>query len=252
MTPTERLQDLRSKSREEQKTILRTLADGCPIQPWPIGMPSSASPHIVLLGVSPGHRPKAEDSGLKTDGRAGEVPTFGSPPGGFSYPDPGKYWQKANDLCEFLVRRDEPGLSNGDAVALSSHLNLGTGQHGKAGRDAIEDNIFVWVSRLLYAKFVANLLVCFGLRGILTMTPYSTLWNCIGGLPVDWSHPLAFRDFGQYKFRLWTTQRADGKRMAVLMWPNHPSKPPFTGGPESKNWQSAKTEADTLLKEHGF
>ena len=254
MSPAERLQYLRSKPGPERQVILRGPAEGCPIQPWPFGMPSSASPYVVLLGVSPGNRPKAEDREFKTDGQAcGELPTFGSPHSGFYYDDPGRYWQKARDLAQFLVRRDEPRLSEKDAVALSSHLNLGTGQYGQAGAHAIEDDILVWVSHLLHSRFDAKLLVCFGLRGIFAMNRYSTLWNSGDGLPVDWTRPLAVRRFdGRYAFRLWTTQRADEKRMAVLMWPNHPSRHPFSGGPESKNWQSAKHEADRLLQEHGF
>ena len=252
MSPSERLRQLRATPPEAQEGVVRSLAS--PIELWPFGMPSSASPHIVLLGVSPGNRPTAHDKGFKTDRQAcKELPTFGSEHSGFSYPDPGRYWQKASDLCRFMVQRDEPGLSRKDAIALSSHLNLGTGQHGQAGAQAIEDDILVWVSRLLYSKFEAKLLICFGLRGILAMERYTKLWNTDGGLPVDWTRPLSERIFAsRYKFRLWDTKRADGGRMGVLMWPNHPSRHPFSGGPESKMWVSAKQEAEKLLQEHGL
>jgi hypothetical protein len=86
-------------------------------------------------------------------------------------------------------------LSDEDAVALSSHLNWGTGQHGQAGRQAIEDDILVWVSRLLHSRFNAKMLVCFGLHGIISAKHYNTLWNRNGGLPVDWTRPLAVRKF---------------------------------------------------------
>ncbi len=252
MSPLQRLKFLRSRSQKEQKMILDHLVEGCPIRPWPFGMPSSAAPHVVLLGVSPGNRPRPEDRGFNTDGQATEPPTFGKPHGGFFYDDPGRYWQKASDLSRFLVLRDEPSLTGDDAVALSSHLNLGTGQFGQAGEQAIEDNILVWVSRLLNSKFSAKVVVCFGLHRILTNKRYNSLWNRNGGLSIDWTQPSAVQDFDSYRFRLWAIQRADGGRMAVIMWPNHPSRHPFSGGPALTKWQDAKSEVHKLLKMHGF
>lgn len=251
--PIQRLQMLRKRTLEEQQAILVNLSEGCPIKPWPFGMPSSASPHVVLLGVSPGSRPRPEDRHFKTDRQvANQTPTFGIPNVGFSYEDPGKYWKKASDLCRFMVRRDEPSLSDDDALALGSHLNLGTGQHGRAGRQAIEEDILNWVSSLLNSKFQARLLVCFGLNTILKNRHYCELWNREGGLPVDWRSPSAVQKFGRYWFRFWKTRRADGESMGVLMWPNHPSRHPFSGGAESDQWVAAKFEADKFLSENGF
>lgn len=217
-------------------------------------MPSSASPYVVLLGVSPGNSPRSEDrESLRRCPTTSEPPTFGCPAGGFSYRDPRHYWEKASTLCQFLVRRDDPRLSETDALAVSGHLNLGIGLEGKAGEGAIEDGIVRWVSRLLNSVFEARVLVGFGLNGLLAKPRVNELWNCAGGLPVDWRACPIIRKFdGNYSFRLWTPQRANGERMAVLLWPNHPSRPPFAGRPDNASWQQAKQAADEMLREHDF
>jgi hypothetical protein len=78
------------------------------------------------------------------------------------------------------------------------------------------------------------------------------LWENSGGLVIDWDNPDAEDPFGKYRFRLWKARRADGQPMAVLMWPNHPTRHPFAGGPEGEHWQAAKRQADKFLKKHRF
>jgi hypothetical protein len=252
MLPSERLKELKAKTPQEKRGILHDLAEGCPIQPWPYGMPSSALPHVVLLGMSPGNSPAPEDRDLETKNKSYDEPTFGSAHSGFFYNDTKRYWEKVRDLCHFLVCRDQPGLSLNDALAVSSHLNLGTGRHGQADKDALDDAIVRWVSGLLSTKLQAKVLIGFGVTGALADRRISTLWNYQDGLQIDWTRPTVCRKFARNNFRFWAPVRSDGSRMAVLLWPNHPSKPPFSGGPDTDGWRDSKHEADKLLRENGF
>ena len=250
--PVKRLQQLRTIARHpaDARRLRRWVTAGVPIHPWPFGMPCSAAPHVVILGVSPGSSPRPEYKDFCTEGQSSTPPTIGAPHGGFFYPVP--YWDKARDLCVSLVRRDAPGLNEHEAVALSAHLNLGTGQYGVASERAIDDQIIQWVPQLLGARFPAKLLVCFGLNGLLGNAKYNDLWKRAGGLRLDWQRPDDTESFERYTFRLWHAKRQDGSTMAVLMWPNHPSRHPFGGGPDSGMWQKAKRRAGALLKRHGY
>lgn len=44
--------------------------------------------------------------------------------------------------------------------------------------------------------------------------------------------------FQGYRFRTWEARRTDGESVLVCLWPNHPSRNPFTG-PIGANWQEA-------------
>jgi hypothetical protein len=246
-----RLKQLRSLSLTERKSVLKHLKTGVPIPAWPIAMPCSACPYVVVLGVSPGNSPKPQDRGFNTFGQCCEDPTFGKAHPGFDYLDGRHYWQKVSNLCEFLVKRDAPGLSKRDALALAGHLNLGTGQFGSASEAAIQSKVVEWVSSLLYSKFNPKILVCFGLNGILSKRKWNRVWNK-GGLQINWSSPDVSQSFDRYFFRLWFPKRHDGGKLAVVMWPNHPSRPPFSGGPKTSAWQRAERSIDKLLKQNGF
>jgi len=247
--PELRLKQLRDLDEKQQELLWNIVTENVPISPWPYGMPASAAPHVVLLGVSPGNGLDGEDTLRK---KWDNKPTIGILDKGFLFPDKRNYWSKASDLCVSLVQRDAPHLDRLDALALSAHLNLGTGQNGVAGDAAIEPDIVKWVSILLHSKFNAKILVCFGLWGIMSKSHNNELWNSSGGLPVDWKSPDDAVSFGNLSFRLWKTKRQDGSPMAVVMWPNHPSRVPFAGGPESAMWQKAKQKVDKLLKKHKF
>ena len=107
-----------------------------------------------------------------------------------------------------------------------------------------------WVSHLIYSKFGRNL--CSFVLVFTAFLPRRLtipFWNGSGGLPVDWATPMKACKFGRYQFRLWTPCRADGERIARLMWPNHPSRHPFTGSPIIlRTGNSAKREADGVFQ----
>jgi len=213
-SPEERLEQLRSLRPRERKLLLDYATSEVPIPPWPYGMPASAAPHVVLLGVSPGNGLSAADRGSGTEGRAGSRPTVGKADCGFDWRDPRRYWETSSDLCAFMVQRDAPKMAPRDALALAAHLNLGTGQNGTAGDAAIEKRILRWVSLLLHSKFPAELLICFGLWASFEKKNISN-----SGLQVV--DLLSIGTNQTRRARLENTSSAYGKRVARMVnkWP---------------------------------
>lgn len=247
--PKKRLRALRQMPENERQEYLRALNP--PIHPWPIGMPCSAAPLVVVLGVSPGNSPSKEDRGFFTLNKPGDRgPTFGEKHEGFDYQDTRSYWKKVCSLCCFLVRRYAPDLTEMDCLALSGHLNLGTGQAGKADVLVTDEKITRWVSNLMYEHFQPRLLVCLGLNRI--MKARWKIWNHPDGLQVNWHKADFEHPFGRYRFRLWETCSKGNRPVGVLMWPNHLSRHPFAGDDSKPEWKSALKQADAFLTKHDF
>lgn len=241
----ERLHELRRMTTAEKQAHLASLSISSPVKPWPFGMPCSAAPEVVVVGVSPGNSPKQEDRSFVTKDQYGEPPTYGKPHAGFSYEDPAHYWAKVRSLCSHFVSRLAPGMEEDDCIALSGHLNLGTGQAGRASAADTDRQITSWVSALLNRFFQPRLIVCFGLNRIIKAR--SEDWNHPEGLRINWQRPDFERSFNRYRFRLWLATSALGKRVGVLMWPNHPSRHPFAGDEHRAEWKDALHQADSLL-----
>ncbi|MBP7653911.1 hypothetical protein KA977_10850 [Candidatus Dependentiae bacterium] len=254
--PNVRLKELNKLTEKEKQEILKFISKGVPIEPWPFGMPCSAMPYVIALGVSPGAKPRPEDINIKTHRARGCLPTINKP-ADFYYKDPKHYWPKVKKICSFLVNRKLKTQSEENALKLSAHLNLGTGQSGKAGKKAIESDILKWVSKLIYSKFKAKIVVGFGLTGLMKNPEINELWQNSEGIQIDWKKPDYSRiiklNNKNYYFRLWLTEREDKEKIAILLWPNHPSRIPFSGNADNnKNLDRALKEADLFLTEHGF
>lgn len=245
-----RLSQLRKMSTGERRSYLHKLNVFSPIKPWPCVMPCSAAPEVVVIGISPGNSPRKEDRNFRTLNTAGEPPTFGEPHGGFSYRDPKHYWAKVWSLCCHFVRRSDKKMSEDNCIALSSHLNLGTGQAGQATVGDTDPAIIRWVAILLNSFFQPKLVVLFGLNRIL-QTRFDD-WNNREGLQIDWNKPDFIHPFDRYHFRLWNAVSARGKHIGILMWPNHPSRHPFAGDEKGSEWKRALNEAGLFLTAHGF
>lgn len=247
-----RLRRLKMKNPEEMATIQQRLASGLPPEymPWPYGMPSSADPYVVIIGASPGNSPDPSD--LSGD-RSYDPPTFGHPHTGFFYGDTKYYWDKVRFLCSEVINVASPELSTNEALALSGHLNLGVGQSGVATDAVVDDEIISWVSHLLGSELTAKVVITFGLNGILTKSARNTAWNeAHGTLPVNWRNPQRSYPFQNYSFRVWETKRMDGEPVLVCMWPNHPSRHPFTGAASGESWRNAVVAFCEILRSSGY
>jgi hypothetical protein len=214
--------------------------------PWPFGMPTSITPRVVVIGASPGNSPD-----LSTPRRATDGPTTdGSAHPGFYYRDTKHYWTKVRALCTAVVRCENPDASEDEALAQCGHFNLGTGMAGTATVGVVEPDIVMWLSGLLGSVLPVKIVVGVGLNGILKEPAINTLWNHAPGALRDWSHPHSTSSFEGYRFRIWKARRADGESVLVCLWPNHPSRHPFTG-PMGDTWQYSVRQFCGIVLECG-
>lgn len=211
-------------------------------------MPVSADPSVVIVGASPGNSPDPTEQ-VTDSGYSG--PTFGTAHSGFFYRDSKSYWEKVRALCSEVLRVTDPSISEHDALALSGHLNLGTGCNGSATDEVIEPSIVRWVSSLLGSVVSADIVITFGLNGLLTKKTHTDAWNeGPGGLRVNWISPENRYRFQQYSFRVWSATRSDGLRVLVCSWPNHPSRHPFAGTADSQAWKESLVAFRKIVEDH--
>lgn len=245
-----RLSRLKSMSLQDRQSTVQRLTQCLPQQylPWPYGMPLSADSSVVIVGASPGNSP---DPAEKTKNSDYDGPTFGKAHPGFFYDDTKSYWQKVCSLCSAVVQVANPNLAEEDALALSGHLNLGTGQSGTATDAVVNDQILAWVSNLLGSVLSADVVITFGINGILTKHKYNSAWNEVpGALKLNWKNPHKVYPFQNYSFRVWDMKRSDGRSVMVCMWPNHPSRHPFTGTADGSLWKESLAAFQAILQSH--
>lgn len=252
--PKERITELKFISKNGKENLVKKLTYNLKIKPWPFGMPSSAMPLVVAIGVSPGDSPRDEDKNSRTHRTAGCPPSFGEPAGdkrlGFYYKDKKYYWDKVRFLCWQMLKEFDSTISEIDAISVSGHLNLGTGRNGKASELAIENDIVWWISYLLRSVFQPRIVILFGLKKILELKRVSNLWNHKDGLQIDWQkphyhYPLTSQS---YKYRIWNVQNSVFDNMLVVLWPNHPSRPPFAGSADNPKWSKSINEFKVIVK----
>ncbi len=126
---------------------------------------------------------------------------------------------------------------------MSSHFNLGLGSTGRASKSDVDPQYINWVSTLLNQKLKPDLVVLFGLKSILKDNLVSNSWNAGSGLQIDdWSKPNKSLDFidtetqQKYSFSEWVVTNELGHSFKVVLWPNHPSRPPFS---DMEKWKKA-------------
>jgi hypothetical protein len=242
MTYKDHLNRLRALSAVELASGVAALCATCPseLQPWPVGMPASLDPKIILIGVSPGNSPTPGDTEAAEDWSS--IPTVETPKDShFYYPDGTRYWDKLKYLARQFCAREGTVSSERDALSLCSHFNLGTKRAGTANKNVVESDVIAWVSRLLNTVHNPDLVVLFGLGAILRDSMVAADWNCEGGLLIDWNTPHQKRLLSgyAYQYREWTVQNAQGHDVQIVLWPNHPSKHPFA---DMKVWKRSVDE----------
>lgn len=215
----------------------KILLEGSPFSEWPGGMPASIDPELVFIGVSPGNSPMPEDAApskaVSQSPRFVSAPTFHKPSNShFYYPDTSRYWEKLRYLAHQYFLQENEEITENAAISCCSHFNLGTGDAGSATKHDVEEDVVKWVSRLLDRVHKPKLVILFGLNKILKDEVVSGWWNHDQGLTVPWSFPdkqasLASQD-RNYRFREWRVTASSGNEVKLVMWPNHPSRPPFT------------------------
>jgi hypothetical protein len=122
---------------------------------------------------------------------------------------------------------------------------------GQATIGVVEPTLVAWLSGLLGTVLPVRAVIGVGLNAILSDERVNRLWNgADGGLRVNWAQPQWTEPFQGYRFRLWRAERADGERVLVCLWPNHPSRVPFTG-PVGENWRAAVEQFCEIVRQRG-
>ncbi|MEC4749738.1 hypothetical protein [Methylomicrobium sp. Wu6] len=237
---------LKSLKPEEEAKLKNDLIQLTPEKVWPDGMPASLDPKLVLVGVSPGNAPNYETEELRkesSDYCYSEPRAIKTENSHFYYPDARDYWIKLRYLSHSFFKRFHPEITEIQALSLTSHVNLGTGSAGSATIKDVEKDYVKWVSDLLNETHSPDLVVLFGLNGILKDDDISKWWN-ESGLRVDWKKPtntFGFNGYIQrsYYFREWSVRNAKSHPIRLVIWPNHPSRPPFS---DLSIWKQAVSE----------
>lgn len=249
--PHTRLNAARSLSPAERKQVQERIGRASPDKPWPFGMPTSFNPYLVILGVSPGGkkvRDKCEPYPLPTVGQVhcGFGGEYTSPPNDWD----NRYWKKVRLLCTNLLYSVDDTLTCCDSLALSGHMNLGTRQEGNA-KNGVNAKIADRVPDIIVDHLKPRVLILFGFKGLLKQDEIVqnafrrnvTLAKVESNRPEE--VPFKFPCKGQYSFQIWETERPDGGKMTIVLWPNHPSRVPFSN---SDAWKASITQANSLLR----
>lgn len=218
-----RLRAAKSLTAPQLDYIHKALCEGCPVEPWPYGNATSINPLLVTLGVSPGDSPQAGD----LDTAPLKLPPAGSPhPHVKNYQDGKRYWDKVRHLARAVIT--PPDGSETDAYALFGNMNLDPKRSGDASRVAINPTFAEWVLRTIKCQLRPRWLVCLGLKGKLEQEPLRQIFESIFELNLgkpDEQHQLLASN-KKYFFREWQVD-AGSDPLTVVLWPNHPSRPPF-------------------------
>ena len=250
--PVKRLRQLSSMSPRAKETWLRRISPPAGYRPWPHGMPTSAAPVWIAIGLTPGggkgkEKPlKSSDDQLTFGQPAGKRPTEDCPNGdGLFWGKDTDYFVKIRSLFLKLGHLHDSRLSEDSCLALSGHLNLGTGQNADGSKASLEPQIIRWISSLLANHFRPTVIIALGWFG--RLGEISKHWNHAGGLHVEWDSPRLMRfeaDGRNYHFRIWVGKNRNGDSVTIIGWPNHPRKRPFT---EMPIWQRSLNRIPQLL-----
>ncbi|MFZ1545947.1 MAG: hypothetical protein WAT12_02445 [Candidatus Nitrotoga sp.] len=237
----------------EQKNISNKLIETCPFGEWPEGMPASIDPKLILIGVSPGNSPMNENTSIPGNAEVFEyLPcALKSENNHFYYPDSSGYWKKLRLLAKQYCSHFVEDFTENESLSITTHFNLGTGFAGKASKNDVEKDVVEWVSYLLNSIHEPDVVILFGLNSILKDQEVSSWWNHNGGIKVNWSKPDNISAFEKYtnknlKFRTWFVTNERNKKFQIVIWPNHPSRPPF------KNFDIWEESVNEFVNKHGF
>jgi len=230
----EHLKLLKSLSQTEIDKITNQLVKTTPQKTWPDGFPASIDPKLLLIGISYGNSPDKNSENKRQEGEYFESQPCATKDehSHFYYPDTRHYWKKLRYLSHSYFRNSCNSFSENDAISLTTHINLGTGSAGKASVADVEEEYVKWASKLVNCYHNPNLVVLFGLWKIIRDRKVSQWWNHQSGIQINWEKPDYTKVFSangiKYQYRLWSAINSNGHQTKIVIWPNHPSRWPFS------------------------
>ena len=202
--------------------------------PWPYGNATSINPLLVTLGPSPGGSPNL--SAPDPAGNPLELPTAGVRHPHTNYEDGKNYWGKIRRLAHTVVQSGT--TSREDSYALFGNMNLDPSRSGQASNVRIDERFARWVLRTIRDGLRPRFLIGFGLKGKPeTMELLAQVFKIDAVKPQE--YPLAGYQEKRLVFREWNCEGSAGNSIKLVLWPQHPSRAPFTN-PEI--WRNACQE----------
>ena len=230
--PLERLHSARQVTAAELRHLHESLCSGCPIEPWPFGNATVVNPFLVTLGASPGNSPAAGDADFLSAG--GHLfPTCGEPHPGTRYRDTRGFWDKLRVLVRTALMA--PDACEDDGLSLFGNLNLDTGMSGEAKTVSVKSEFAEWLLRTIRHKLRPRIVVMLGLTTYLrgNSDVAGILREVFPGFELNRPHreiPFYAYEKKRLLFREWDVGDDKSGNLTLVMWPQHPSKAPFSNG----------------------
>lgn len=219
----ERLNGARSLSDPALAAVRGDLCEGCPVPVWPYGNATSINPLLVTLGASPGGSPSCGDFGVNPL----ELPTAGVRHPDTTYDDRKGFWRRIRCLARTVI---QSGTTNSeDSYALFGNMNLDPNRSGRARDVRIDPAFGEWVLRTIRDKLRPRFVICLGLKG--KPEAVSLLSQAFDGFNPKEPHverALECYQGKRFEFREWDCVGPRGNRIKLVLWPQHPSRSPFT------------------------
>ena len=231
----ERLSGARSLSGPSLAAVRGDLCEGCPVPVWPYGNATPINPLLVTLGASPGGSPSGGDPGVKPL----DLPTAGVRHPHTKYEDGKGFWRGIRCLARTVI---QSGTTSGeDSYALFGNMNLDPNRSGRVSDVQIDPAFGEWVLRTIRDKLRPKFVICLGLKG--KPEAVRLLSQAFDGFNPKEPHverALECYQGKRFELREWDCVGPRGNRIKLVLWPQHPSRPPFLNNPET--WRDACRE----------
>lgn len=219
----ERLRSARALNESALSEVHEELCSGCPVPPWPYGNATSINPLLVTLGPSPGGSPNVSVPDLA--GKPLELPTAGVRHPHTNYEDGKNYWRKIRGLARTVVQAGTTSCE--DSYALFGNMNLDPSRSGQASKVGIDERFARWVLRTIRDGLRPRFLIGLGLIGKPeVMELLARAFKIDAVKPQE--HALACYQARRLIFREWDCEGSAGNPIKLVLWPQHPSRAPFT------------------------
>ena len=232
----ERIHSARMLSGSTLAAVHEDLCEGCPVPVWPYGNATSINPLLVTLGPSPGGSP--DRGAADPAGKPLKLPTAGVRHPHTTYEDEKGFWRKIRWLARTVVQAG--ATSSEDSYALFGNMNLDPNRSGKASDVRIDPAFGEWVLRTIRDKLRPRFVICLGLKGKPeAVRLLSQAFDGFDAAKPHAEHPLECYGRSRYVFQEWDCTGSHGDQMKLVLWPQHPSRSPFTN---LETWRDACRE----------